>query len=72
MLKLNQTAHSIDIFIFIKYICYFNRRHPFVFQFESETECLEVTVRTLQHFINSSILLWQNVSVLLDHLHITI
>jgi len=74
MLKLNQTAHSVDIIvvIIIKYICYFNWRHPVVFEFKSKTKCFKVTIKTQQHCINISILLWQHVLVLLDHLQASI
>ena len=72
MIKHNQTTHSVHMSIIIKYICYFNRRHPFVFQFESKTKCFKPNVRTLQHCINSSILWWQHVWVLLDHLQASI
>ena len=39
---------------------------PFVI-FKSKKKCFKVTVKT-KHCVNSSILLWQHVSVLLDHL----
>ena len=42
-----------------------------MFEFKSNTECFEVTVKT-QQYINISILLWQHVSVLLDHLQTNI
>ena len=47
---------------------YFNRGHPAVFEFKSKTKCFEVTVKTQQQCINISILLWQHVPFLLDHL----
>ena len=40
--------------------------------FKSKTKCFRVTVKTQQQFTNSSILLWQHVSVLLDHLQANI
>ena len=38
----------------------------------SETKCFKLTVKTQQQCINISILLWQHVSVLLDHLQTSI
>jgi len=38
----------------------------------SKTKCSKVTVKTQQQCINISILLWQHVSILLDHLQANI
>ena len=39
---------------------------------QSKTECFKIVVRTQQQCINISILLWQYVPVLLDHLQANI
>ena len=39
---------------------------------KSETECFKIMIRTQQQCINISTLLWQHVSVLLDHLQASI
>ena len=39
---------------------------------KSKTKCFKVTVKTQQHCVNISVLLWRHVSVLLDHLQASI
>jgi hypothetical protein len=44
----------------------------YVFISKSKTKCFKITVKTQQQCINISIILWQYVSVLLDHLQASI
>jgi len=53
-------------------LIHFNRGHPVVFEFKSKTKCYKVTIKMQQQCINISILLWQHVLVLLDHLQVSI
>jgi len=55
---------------------YFNRGHPVVFEFKitkkKKKKSFNVTVKTQQWCVNISVLLWQHVSVFLDHLQASI
>ena len=51
--------------------CVYRKKYVNLFKFKSKTKIFKVTVKT-QHCINISILLWQHVSVLLDHLQASI
>ena len=48
-------------------VCVYRKKYVNLFMFKSKTKFFKVTVKT-QQCINISILLWQRVSVLLDHL----
>ena len=41
---------------------------PLCFKSKSKTECFKITVKAQHRCINISLLLWQHISVLLDHL----
>ena len=43
-----------------------------MFEFKSKAKCFKFTVKTQQQCISISILLWQRVSLLLDHLQASI
>ena len=45
---------------------------PLCFDSKSETKCFTITIKTQQQCIIINILLWQHVSVLLDHLQASI
>jgi len=54
------------------YVALFESRQPFVHSLVNNKLCFKVIVTTQQQRINMSILLWQHVSDLLDHLQANI
>ena len=65
-LQLGTIPHATaSLVVTIRSSCFHSGRH-IVVAFKSKAKCFTVTVK-IQHCRNISILLWQHVSVLLDH-----